>query len=105
MDNNVINNHPDQIVYGDSRDGTVVNLDEWRAKGFDVHSAVGVMPKFENAAASDYSLAAGSAGIGMGASLPDMVPTDIDGVPRPQGKASDCGCYETESGGPTSQER
>jgi hypothetical protein len=45
-------------------------------------------------AGSDFHLSAGSPGVDAGESLAE-VPTDKDGVPRPQGSAYDIGAYET----------
>ncbi len=78
----------------DTSNGTLVPVDEWLAHGYDAHSAFGKMPQFVDAAKGDFRLAPGSVGIDMGANLAELVKTDILGVPRPQGKAFDCGCYE-----------
>jgi len=50
-------------------------------------------PKFVNPAAFDFHLQAGSPAIGAGISL-SYVPTDFDGVQRPQGTAWDIGAFE-----------
>ena len=114
LDNNVYANHPGQPLVGDAseddaeemaewgkagfkvdtRKGLVVDLDSWRAAGFDAHSSFGVMPEFVDPEKGDFRLVAGSVGIDAGADLSKLVPTDIEGMPRPQGAAFDCGCYE-----------
>jgi len=50
-------------------------------------------PKFVNPAAFDFHLQAGSPAIGAGISL-SYVPTDFDGVQRPQGTGWDIGAFE-----------
>lgn len=123
IDRNVIFNYPGQRLFGDSleginfdsEDGSVERLAAWRAlgfdpdtssgvkipmarwveKGFDPHSTIGVAPQFADVEKADFHLAAGSAGTDLGADLGDLVPTDIEGTPRPQGSAFDCGCYES----------
>jgi chitodextrinase len=54
-------------------------------------------PLFVNPAQYDFRLQAGSPAIDEGLALPE-VPTDRDGVPRPQGLGYDLGAYEYESG-------
>ncbi len=114
IDNNVYANHPGQPIIGDAseddaavmaqwpkagfkvdtRKGLVVDIDSWRAAGFDAHSSFGAMPKFADPENGDFHLLPGSVGIDAGADLSKLVPTDIDTTPRPQGAAFDCGCYE-----------
>jgi len=55
-------------------------------------------PRFVNPAASDFHLQPGSPAIDAGASLTE-IPTDVDGISRPQGSAYDIGAYEYRSGG------
>ena len=74
--------------------GIEIPADAWLKRGLDAHSAVGLMPVFADPAAGDFRLREGSPGIDAGADLGTLVPTDIDGSPRPKGKAFDCGCYE-----------
>jgi len=50
-------------------------------------------PRFVNAAAGDFHLQAGSPAIDAGLTE-SAVPTDFEGVPRPQGAAYDIGAYE-----------
>jgi hypothetical protein len=50
-------------------------------------------PAFANAAGTDFHLASGSIAIDQGTTLAE-VPTDKDGVTRPQGSAYDIGAYE-----------
>ncbi len=45
-------------------------------------------------ASGDFHLAPASPAIDAGLTLPE-VPTDLEGNPRPQGAASDIGCYES----------
>ena len=67
---------------------------KWVEKGFDLHSTIGVAPQFADVEKADFHLAAGSPGVDLGTDLGEIVPTDIDGTPRPQGPRYDCGCYE-----------
>ena len=58
-----------------------------------VHDLWNVNPNFVNPSAGDYRLQAGSPAINTGITL-STVASDFDGVPRPQGTASDIGPYE-----------
>ncbi|MBN1676269.1 MAG: right-handed parallel beta-helix repeat-containing protein [Kiritimatiellae bacterium] len=51
-------------------------------------------PGFVDAAGEDYHLRSGSAAVGAGTDLGATVPTDFDGVARPQGTGYDIGAYE-----------
>jgi hypothetical protein len=116
-DYNVVANHEGQLLFGDKSDndaqgavkewkalgveavfdgkeGVEVPMAEWRKKGFDKNSALGKAPHFADIEVGDFRLREDSVGIDMGTPLPKLVPTDIDGTPRPQRKAYDCGCYE-----------
>lgn len=55
-------------------------------------SLFGAAPRFRDPAHDDYHLGPGSAALDNGLDL--GVPTDLDGVPRPQGAGSDRGAYE-----------
>lgn len=57
---------------------------------------------FVNAAGRDYHLVSGSAPINAGDNLTSIVPTDKDGISRPQGSAPDIGAYEYASDTPPS---
>lgn len=104
--NNIIATHPGQVLVGDSSEMEAASkmkaetVEAYKAKGLDAHSTFGVWPKFADPAAGDFHLLPGSAGIDAGADLGGLVPTDIEGTARPQGKAFDCGCYERPSEGP-----
>ena len=91
-DYNVIANYDEMINVGDASEATGEMRDEWTNAGWDAHSTFGVVPTF--AAAGDFHLATGSAGIDMGTDLRELVPGDAAGVSRPQGRGYDCGCYE-----------
>jgi len=56
-------------------------------------------PNFVSAGANDFRLQANSQAINAGANVGSDVPTDKDGVSRPQGGAYDIGAYEYVSGG------
>jgi hypothetical protein len=53
---------------------------------------------YVNAASADYHLVSGAAPIDAGLNLTATVPTDKDGVTRPQGSAPDLGAYEYVAG-------
>ena len=71
------------VNYSDAGSGTVAN-----------NNLIGVDPGFVNAAAANFHLASStSAAANTGTTLTD-VPTDADGVSRPQGAAYDIGAFE-----------
>ncbi|HLN02906.1 MAG TPA: right-handed parallel beta-helix repeat-containing protein [Bryobacteraceae bacterium] len=76
-------------------DGTTFyTLAEWQAQGHEAHSFVATLASlFVNPSAGNYHLLAGSPAIDAGQTLA-AVTTDMDGEKRPQGTASDIGCYE-----------
>ena len=94
-DYNVIANHRGDILIGDSSEGAPEMIADWLKRGFDKHSRFAVMPAFADPATGDFRLKPGSVGIDMGVDLGEDVKADMRGTPRPQGKACDCGCYET----------
>ncbi len=51
-------------------------------------------PVFVDPDNNDFRLKAGSPGIDAGADLKELVPTDLEGTKRPQGKGYDIGAYE-----------
>jgi hypothetical protein len=70
-----------------------VDLAEWQTQGLDSDSvAADPTSLFVDLAANDYHLAAGS--VALDRAMGIDVTTDIEGVPRPQGAASDVGAYE-----------
>ena len=78
-----------------SDDGdTFLTLAQWQVQGHEAHSFTATSSAlFVNAGAADYSLSATSPAIDKGQTLA-TVTSDIVGTPRPQGAASDIGCYE-----------
>ena len=73
---------------------TFYTLAQWQAQNHEAHSFVAALSSlFVNAAADDYRLLATSPAIDTGQTL-STVTTDIEGNARPQGAASDIGCYE-----------
>jgi len=74
---------------------TKISLASWQAQGHELHSRSATLASlFVNPAAGDYHLAAGAPAIDTGATL-FSVTSDLDNNPRPQGAASDIGCYES----------
>jgi hypothetical protein len=87
------------VVNRFSDDSDFLTLAEWRAldANFDPHSFVATASAlFVNAAANDYHLSATSPARDAGAVLSDL-PSDLDGVTRPQGTNVDIGAYELAS--------
>ncbi len=73
---------------------TIITLAAWQAAGQDQHSIVSTPEAlFADAANNNYRLKTGSPALNAGTNV--AVTEDADGVPRPQGSASDIGCYET----------
>ena len=73
---------------------TFWTLAQWQALGHDAHSLVAALSSlFVNPSAADYHLSSTSPAIDAGQTLPSVT-TDIEGHVRPQGAASDIGCYE-----------
>ena len=95
MNNNVIATHPNQVLIGDSTEAIDISAAEWREKGFDADSAVGLMPEFADTESGNLRLLPGTAGIDAAAPLGLVVPVDIDGTPPPPRGA----------GGPARRER
>lgn len=62
-----------------------------RNRGYGKHD-ITAEPQFVDPDHGDFRLKPGSAGIDMGTDI--GLNTDINGVPRPKGKANDVGCYE-----------
>jgi parallel beta-helix repeat protein len=90
------------VVIGTFSDDTnFLTLAQWRALGFDPHSIVSsASAVFTNAASNDYHLSATSPARDAGTAVPDL-PTDLDGISRPQGPQFDCGAYEYVASGPS----
>jgi hypothetical protein len=81
--------------------GTFISLGDWKGQGYEAHSVApgaAAASLFVNVVTADYHLPAGSLALDKGQSL-GAVPTDRDGVSRPQGAAYDAGCYERVVGG------
>lgn len=73
---------------------TFITLSQWQAQNHEKHSFVAVLSSlFANPAAGDYHLATASPAINTGETLAAVV-SDLEGNARPQGTASDIGCYE-----------
>src|SRR5690606_31166622 len=74
---------------------TVLTLAQWRAQtGQDAHSRVATPAQlFVAPATDDYHLAPTSPALDTGETRTD-VPSDLEGVPRPQGAGTDVGAYE-----------
>lgn len=79
-----------------SDDDNFLNIAQWRALGFDVHSIIAT-PSQVFVSGTDYHLAATSPARDAGIPLIDL-PTDIEDVVRPQGAAFDIGAYERAAG-------
>ncbi len=74
--------------------GAFETLAQWQAQGHEAHSFTATLPAlFVNSSANDYHLLATSPAIDKGQTLP-TVTADIEANARPQGAASDIGCYE-----------
>lgn len=84
--NTVCNN----IIFGATGDALTIPEGENITVG---HNLVGVNPRFVDLAKKDFHFQADSPAVDAGADLKE-VPVDIEGTPRPQGKASDIGAYE-----------
>jgi hypothetical protein len=73
---------------------TFYSLSQWQALGHEQHSFVATLSSlFVNPSSNDYHLLATSPAVDAGQTLA-AVPTDAEGRPRPEGVASDIGCYE-----------
>lgn len=80
--------------FSDNNDDSLISWAAWQNLGYDKHSVVATpLQLFVNPAAYNFQLKSGSPAINAGTPLAD-VPFDILGVPRPQGKGWDIGCYE-----------
>ncbi len=74
---------------------TTISFAQWQALGHDAGSFLSTPPElFMDPAGGDFHLAAASPAVDAGLTLPE-VPTDLEGNRRPQGAASDIGCYES----------
>ncbi len=74
---------------------TVITFAQWQAEGYDGDSFLATpLELFADAAGGDYHLAPESPAIDAGLTLPRVV-DDLEGNRRPQGEASDIGCYES----------
>ncbi len=72
-----------------------MNLSQWQARGYDLHSATATTDQlFIDAAALNFRLKTTSPAQDFGTALTDVT-EDIEGVARPQGSKPDAGCYET----------
>lgn len=74
---------------------TNMNLSQWQARGYDLHSATATLDQlFIDPAALNFRLKTTSPAQDFGTVLADVT-EDIEGVARPQGSKHDAGCYET----------
>jgi hypothetical protein len=97
----VANTDSDYNIFGGGNsaitpdDGTTfLTLAEWQSQGHEAHSFVATPASlFVNPSTGNYHLLAGSPAIDKGQTLA-TVAADLDGEKRPQGAASDIGCYE-----------
>lgn len=81
-------------------DSTILDLSEWQALGFDLHSISSVPTAlFVDSSADDYHLSESSPAKNNGIYMPE-VQLDMDGVSRPQGSGVDIGCYEYQESQP-----
>lgn len=76
--------------------GTILTLSQWQVQtGQDKHSIGATASQlFVDPAANNYHLKAGSPAIDTGTSQGNPPRVNLDGYPRPYGKAFDIGCYE-----------
>ena len=75
-------------------DSSVISLSEWQLYGFDIHTIISdPVTLFNDPLSDDYHLKELSPAIDTGLWLID-VPTDLEGISRPQGIAFDRGAYE-----------
>jgi len=97
----VANTNSDYNIFGGGSvavtpdDGTTFySLAQWQSHGHDAHSFTATSASlFVNPAAGNYHLLSGAPAIDKGQTLA-AVTADLDREPRPQGTASDIGCYE-----------
>ena len=98
----VTNTNSDYNVFGGAGnwavtpdDGnTFLTLAGWQAQGQEPHSFTATQASlFVSPSAANYHLLAGSPAIDKGQTIASVT-TDLDGNKRPQGAASDIGCYE-----------
>jgi hypothetical protein len=80
------------------------NLAATEPDAYDASDNLQVDPLFENPESFNFRLKAGSPAIDKGADLTERgVKVDLDGGPRPQGKAFDIGAHEFKEGGASSR--
>jgi parallel beta-helix repeat protein len=97
----VANTDSDYNIYGGGTfaitpdDGsTFYTLAQWQGQGHEAHSFAATLASlFVSPSTGNYHLLSGSPAIDKGQTLA-AVTTDMDGNVRPQGSASDIGCYE-----------
>ena len=97
----VANTNSDYNIFGGGNyaitpdDGTTfLTLAEWQSQNHEEHSFLAALSSlFVNPSGGNYQLLAGSPAIDKGQTLA-AVTTDLLGNKRPQGSASDIGCYE-----------
>jgi hypothetical protein len=74
-------------------DATILDLTEWQALGYDLHSFVATPPDHFLIPGSDFRLLPSSPAVDAGTAA-GAPATDLDGNPRPVGAAIDAGAYE-----------
>lgn len=90
-DHNVVYNHPGQAKLGDSDEGRVYSVEEWRQAGYDRNSRFEA-PRFSSPEKGNFRPTGGSPALGLGTSL-ENVREDIEGNARPD-KNVTAGCYQ-----------
>ncbi len=74
---------------------STISFSQWQALGYDQDSFLSTPAVlFVDPAGGDFHLAAASPAVDAGITLPEVA-VDLEGNPRPQGLASDIGCYES----------
>ncbi|MCX6849246.1 MAG: right-handed parallel beta-helix repeat-containing protein [Verrucomicrobia bacterium] len=89
FDHNLIHDSGDRCCVDD----VAITLKEMPSRGFQMHG-VNQMPLFRDPAKNDFHPLAESPTVDRGADLHALIPTDADGLARPQGKAFDIGPFE-----------
>jgi hypothetical protein len=90
--NSIVRNN---ILYNNGNSGlaTINGVEVGNAPSYTADHNLTTDPKFVNAGANDFTLQSTSPALDAGITL-SAVPTDFNGVPRPQGASYDIGAYE-----------